>query len=99
MTRRTGSFLELGQGMRPSGRWRPENMQQERGRAQPRVLECRWTAQAVSRPFRGLAWGGCHVLHESNQMMCYTSPPKLVGLMVLALIMIAASWFCTTIHV
>jgi hypothetical protein len=32
-------------------------------------------------------------------MSCYTSIPKLLGLFVLGAVMVAASWFCTTVPV
>src|SRR5262249_23501075 len=35
----------------------------------------------------------------SHDMSCYTSIPKMLWLMVLAIIMIALSWFCTTVPV
>lgn len=32
-------------------------------------------------------------------MICYTSLPKMLGLIVLGVIMVAASWYCTTVPV
>jgi hypothetical protein len=32
-------------------------------------------------------------------MSCYTSIPKLLGIFVLGAVMVAASWFCTTVPV